>query len=59
MDGYKPDGKRKRKSFYGKTQKEAKAKADEITERLLVKEETLSDRLRDVLFQILRAIRGE
>ena len=28
MDGYKPDGKRKRKSFYGKTQKEAKAKAD-------------------------------
>ena len=28
MQGYRPDGKRNRKSFYGKTQKEAKAKAE-------------------------------
>ena len=27
MDGYRPDGKRKTKSFYGKTQKEVKAKS--------------------------------
>ena len=28
MVGYQPDGRRKTKSFYGKTQKEAKAKAN-------------------------------
>ena len=34
MDGFKPNGKPNKKLFYGKTRKEAKAKADQFLIRL-------------------------
>ena len=55
MVGYQPDGKRKMKSFYGRTQKEVKEKAAKYLEDLRAAPEILSANELAIFLHISRA----